>query len=65
MSKRVWIWLRIFGWIILISGLVLLEVSLIFDLFDYRRVGIANGLMSITGTIFVLYGYFQLKKDDL
>jgi hypothetical protein len=65
MSKKVWIWMRIFGWIILLSGLISLEVTLIFELFDYRRVSIANGLLSITGTFFVLYGYYQVEKDKL
>ena len=57
--------MRILGWIILLCGLVSLELTLVFELFDYRRVSIANGLLSITGTFFVLYGYYQLKKDDL
>jgi type III secretory pathway component EscS len=65
MSKKAWIWMRIIGWMLLLSGSIGVVVTLVFDLFDYRRVGIVNGLLSIVGTFFVLYGYYRLEKNEV
>ena len=57
--------MRIFGWIILLSGLVSLEVTLVFEMSNYRTVSVVSGLLSIIGTFFVVYGYYKLEKENL
>lgn len=65
MLQKFWIWIRIVGWILLLSGSLSLLITSAFDLLDYRSMGIGNGLLTLTGTFFVLYGYYQLERDRL
>jgi len=57
--------MRIVGWVFLLCGLVSVELTLIVDGPNHRTLGIVNGLLSIIGTLLVLYGYYRLEKNNL
>ncbi|UCH37024.1 MAG: hypothetical protein JSV76_04870 [Candidatus Bathyarchaeota archaeon] len=65
MSRRIWIWVRIIGWILLLSGSFTLLITSAFDFFDDRNVRIMNSILSLVGTFCVLYGYYRLEREAL